>query len=87
MAISSREVTDKTFDGLLDDQEQGEDGWYYQGDKDYEEWTGLDDTIGVEQYAGLAFVLANDSCPLSKILTLILVVSIPFCLAWSEGTR
>jgi hypothetical protein len=43
--------------------------------------------LGVEQQAGLAFVSANDSCPLSKILTLILVVSIPFCLAWSEGTR
>jgi hypothetical protein len=47
-------------------------------------WLERGDAIGVEQLARLAFVLANDSCPLSNILTPIVVVSILFCLAWSE---
>jgi hypothetical protein len=55
MTISSRKATDKIFDGLLDDREKGEDCWYYQGDNDYEEWTGtgtqhqyFDVKVGVE---------------------------------------
>jgi hypothetical protein len=74
MTISSRKATDKIFDGLLDDQEKGEDYWYYQGDNDYEEWTGTGAQHQCfDMKVGVGWLVKECDYYLSPLLSLFLV--------------